>query len=43
MKEILEEIADNTEYFESTLGDEIECISIENLKSILERYNITKK
>ncbi len=43
MKEILEEIAFNVEYLETTEGETIECISIENLKSILERYNINKK
>ena len=40
---LLEEIEDNTEWlWTSNLEDEIECISIENLKGILKKYNILK-
>ena len=38
LNEILEEISENTEYLETTQGDEVECISIENLKGILNKY-----
>jgi len=34
-----QEIAANTEWLETTEGDEVECISIENLKAILEKYS----
>lgn len=42
MDDLLKEIEDNTEYLSTIDGDEIECISIENLKGILEKYNIMK-
>lgn len=40
MKNLLEEIEDNTEWLSTTEGDEIECISVEILKSLLEKYEI---
>lgn len=40
MNDLLIEIEDNKEYLSTTDGDEIECISIEILKGILEKYNI---
>lgn len=43
MEELLKQIEDNTEYLSTTEGDEIECISVENLKGLLEQFNITKK
>lgn len=43
MEELLKEIETNTEWLETTEGDEIECISIENLKGLLEKYNIKLK
>ena len=32
MEDLLKEIEDNTEWLQTTEGDEVECISIENLK-----------
>lgn len=43
MEELLKEIEDNTEWLETTEGDEVECISIENLKGLLEKYEIKLK
>ena len=43
MEELLQEIEFNTEYLQTLEGDEYECITIENLKGILERYTIVKK
>ncbi len=43
MEELLEELDTNTEYLETTEGDEVECISIENLKGILKKYIIINK
>lgn len=43
MKEILELINIEIEYLETTEGDEVECISIENLKAILEKFEIKLK
>jgi len=40
MEELLEEIRENSEWLETSEGDEVECISIENLKAILEKYTI---
>ncbi len=40
MNELLEELDTNTEWLETTEGDEIECISIENLKGILKKYKV---
>ena len=45
MNEIIEitvnlekEISNNIEYLLTTEGDEVQCISIENLESILKKY-----
>ncbi len=40
MEELLEELENYTEWMETTEGDEVECISIENLKSILKKYKV---
>jgi len=43
LKKFLEEVEFNREWLETTEGDEVECISIENLKGILKRYEIKEK
>jgi hypothetical protein len=40
MEELLEELENYTEWMETTEGDEVECISIENLKGILKKYKV---
>lgn len=35
---LISEIQDNIEWLETTEGDEVECISIENLEAILTKY-----
>lgn len=40
MNELLEELDTNTEWLETTEGDEVECISIENLRGILKKYKV---
>ena len=40
MDELLVELDINTEWLETSEGDEIECISIENLKGILKKYKV---
>lgn len=40
MEELLEELDTNTEWLETSAGDEVECISIENLKGILKKYKV---
>jgi len=40
MEELLEELENYTEWMETTEGDEVECISIENLKGILKNYKV---
>jgi hypothetical protein len=37
-KQLLQEIQENTEWLETTEGDEVECISIENLEGILSQF-----
>jgi hypothetical protein len=37
IKDLVVEIQMNTEWLETTEGDEVECISIENLEGILNR------
>jgi hypothetical protein len=37
-KELIQLIQDNIEWLSTTEGDEVECISIENLESILTNY-----
>lgn len=37
-KEFLESLDDWIEWLETTEGDEVECISIENLKTVLKKY-----
>lgn len=36
--ELIERIQDNIEFLETTNGDSVECISIENLQTVLEDY-----
>ena len=43
MKELIEEIDSEMEWLQTTNGDEVECISIENLLGILKKYNINKQ
>jgi hypothetical protein len=38
LKKLITEIQENIEYLETSEGDEIECISIENLEGILTRW-----
>ena len=38
MEELLEEIRENSEWLETSEGEEVECISIENVKGIIKRY-----
>jgi len=38
LKKLITEIQENIEYVETSMGDEIECISIENLEGILTRW-----
>ena len=37
-EEFLENIDNHIEWLETTEGDEVECISIENLEMILKKY-----
>ena len=43
MNELLNAIEMEKEWLETTLGDGVECISIENLTAILKNYYITPK
>ena len=38
IQELIEKIQDNIEWLETTEGDEIESISIENLEAILSKF-----
>lgn len=38
MEHLIKLIRDNTEWLQTTEGDDIECISIENLEGILSMY-----
>jgi hypothetical protein len=38
INELIDKIKNNVEWLETTEGDEVECISIENLQSILSKY-----
>lgn len=40
MDDLLEELENYTEWMETSEGDEVECISIENLKGILKKYKV---
>ena len=37
-EEFLESIEEDVEWLETTIGDEIYCISIENLEMVLKKY-----
>jgi len=38
VEQLIEAIQNETEWLETTEGDEVECISIESLEGILSRY-----
>lgn len=38
IEQLIQEIQDNTEWLETTEGDQVECIGIENLEEILSRF-----
>lgn len=38
INQLIDKIKDNAEWLETTEGDEIECISMENLQEILQQY-----
>lgn len=38
--EFIKKIEAETEWLETTEGDEVECISIENLKGLLNKYEV---
>ena len=38
IEELIKEIQNNTEWLSTTEEDEVECIGIENLQTILTRY-----
>lgn len=38
LKDLIEAIQENTEWLETTEGDSVECISIENLQTALSYY-----
>lgn len=42
MEELLNDIDNEVEYLTSYEGEEYECITIENLQGILNRYKISK-
>ena len=37
-KELLESVEEHAEWLETTEGDEVECVSIENLEMVLKKY-----
>ena len=41
LEKLLEEIEENTEWLHTTEDDEVECISVENLKGLLKKYKIS--
>jgi len=38
IKNLIEEIQDNAEFLETTEGDEVDCIGLENLEGILSKF-----
>ena len=38
INQLIDKIKDNLEWLQTTEGDEIECISMENLQGILQQY-----
>jgi hypothetical protein len=38
INQLIDKIKDNAEWLQTTEGDEIECISMENLQEILQKY-----
>ena len=38
VNQLIDQIKDHIEWLQTTEGDEIECISIENLQSVLQKY-----
>ena len=38
INQLIDNIKDNAEWLQTTEGDEVECISMENLQGILNKY-----
>ena len=38
IQELIEKIQDNIEWMETIEGDDVECISVENLEAILSKF-----
>lgn len=38
INQLIDKIKDNVEWLQTTDGDEVECISMENLQEILQKY-----
>jgi hypothetical protein len=38
INQLIDKIKDNSEWLQTTEGDEVECISMENLQGILQKY-----
>ena len=38
INQLIDKIKDNAEWLQTTEGDEVECISMENLQGILQKY-----
>ena len=38
INQLIDKLKDNSEWLQTTEGDEIECISMENLQGILQQY-----
>ena len=38
INQLIDKIKDNVEWLQTTEGDEVECISMENLQGILQKY-----
>ena len=38
IENLIEEIQDNAEFLETTEGDEVDCIGLENLEGILSKF-----
>jgi hypothetical protein len=38
INQLIDKIKDNAEWLQTTKGDEVECISMENLQGILQKY-----
>jgi hypothetical protein len=38
INQLIDKLKDNAEWLQTTEGDEVECISMENLQGILQQY-----